>query len=214
MASAGVQVLASEIVSFWSKQGNGLPLSVCLPGGTSSTGLLLHRELRRFQDSSETDWMDIRVVVIPCVGDGSYARRQMLSLSTIMGASVDDIPTILAPAPENSIRSHYHRGKDTEYFTFGEPDERILHTFESMRDEYGLVLDLLYGAPAWTIMLRHWDTLPSVDLDFDPINPLAGREIMYVHTGGLEGINSQLLRYQYKGLIALDDIQLPGRDKR
>ena len=83
-----------------------------------------------------------------------------------------------------------------------------------MRDDYGVVLDLLYGAPAWTILLRHWNTPISPDLIFDLNNPIAGREILYVHSGGLEGINSQLLRYKYNGLVSIQDIQLPGRKKK
>ena len=34
-----------------------------------------------------------------------------------------------------------------------------------------LLLDLLYGAPAWTILLRHWNTPISPDLIFDLNNP-------------------------------------------
>jgi hypothetical protein len=34
VALTGSKLLAIEIVSFWSKQSKGMPLSVCLPGGT------------------------------------------------------------------------------------------------------------------------------------------------------------------------------------
>jgi hypothetical protein len=34
---------------------------------------------------------------------------------------------------------------------------------------------------------------------------------MYVHSGGLEGINSQLLRYKYEGMVEIEDVQLPGK---
>ena len=89
-----------------------------------------------------------------------------------------------------------------------------------MKDDHQVVLDLLYGAPSWTIMLRHWragttmrSRVENEDSTFDPLAPLGEREIMYIHTGGLEGINSQLLRYKYKGLIETEDVQLPGRKR-
>jgi 1-aminocyclopropane-1-carboxylate deaminase/D-cysteine desulfhydrase-like pyridoxal-dependent ACC family enzyme len=80
-----------------------------------------------------------------------------------------------------------------------------------MEDESNVHLDLLYGAPSWTIMLRHWRSTLSSGLDFDEKNPLAEREIMYIHSGGLEGVGSQLTRYKNKGLVELDDIQYPSR---
>jgi 1-aminocyclopropane-1-carboxylate deaminase/D-cysteine desulfhydrase-like pyridoxal-dependent ACC family enzyme len=214
MAAGGAKLLAGEIASFWSENGQGRPLSVIIPGGTCSTAVLVHHGLQnllRDRDDSEKP-MDIRVAVIPCVGDDAYARRQMMSLSLQLGESADDIPTVLAPAPEESLMT---KGPaETDYFSFGEPKKEILDTFQMMKEDHGVVLDLLYGASAWTILLRHWDSQLGADLSFDPNNPIAGREIMYVHSGGLEGINSQLLRYKYKGLVADEDIQLPGRDRR
>lgn len=212
MAVGGAQVLADEIASFWSDNGQGRPLSVIIPGGTCSTAVLVHHGLQKRLRDNVDEPMDIQVVVIPCVGDDAYARRQMMSLSLQVGESADDLPTVLAPAPEESLIRKGSAEKD--YFSFGEPKKEILETFQVMKEENGVVLDLLYGASAWTILLRHWNSQLSADLSFDPNNPIAGREIMYVHSGGLEGINSQLLRYKYKGLVADEDIQLPGRDRR
>jgi 1-aminocyclopropane-1-carboxylate deaminase/D-cysteine desulfhydrase-like pyridoxal-dependent ACC family enzyme len=209
MAATGASVLAGEILSFWAEHGHGKSLSVCVPGGTCSTAVLLHHELKRMQVARKGGTLDVKVVVIPCVGDAAYARRQMMSLSSQIGAPADDIPSILAPEPEEWQMQT--RAEKQRYFSFGEPDKLILDTFALMRDEHGAVLDLVYGAPAWTILLRHWEVKLSPDLSFDPLNPIAGREIMYVHSGGLEGINSQLLRYNYKGLVAIEDIQLPGK---
>lgn len=199
MALPGTRRLANEIVDFWNEYGKNRPLSVCVPGGTCSTAVLLHHAIQDLKRSSDND---IEVVVVPCVGDEGYAQRQMLSLSTQLGLS-SDIPRILPPTPSNGE----YFGKPTneghnDYFRFGEPDKEILATFEEMKEEHEIVLDLIYGAPSWTIMLRHWRSRDSI---------LADREIMYIHSGGLEGINSQLLRYKHKDLIALDDIQLPGR---
>lgn len=246
-AREGAFRLAREIYGFWKRSEYfDQPLSVCLPGGTCSTALLVHHGLKRllkeeqqenqrhqhdnddsFASSQESslhhtmESMDIEVVVIPCVGDASYARRQMMSLSVQVGADAMDIPTILQPAPESTDQSKSYR-----YYTFGKPHQDLLKTFEELRDKYDIVVDLLYGAPAWSILWRHWNTvgnnnnnnntkdLLSPDLIFDPNSPLSGREIMYVHSGGVEGVNSQMLRYKHDGLVKIRDVQLPGRPSR
>ena len=200
VAIPGAHQLAEEILSYWKRVGSDRPLSIVLPGGTCSTAALLHWAVKEGgQLSSKNMAVDVQVVVIPCVGDASYARRQMSSLYSQLNLRCEDLPLILSPSPTDDC--------DEDYFTFGEPNPIILETFMRMRDENDLVLDLLYGAPSWTILLRHLRPDRRVH------SPLFGRELLYVHSGGLEGINSQLLRYKYKGLIDIDDIQLPGKQK-
>ena len=212
MAQRGTRVLAEEILSYWHQEGDfrDRPLSVCLPGGTCSTACLLHHQMQRLMmERPEYSGMDVEVVVVPCVGDDAYARRQMMALSSSIGEDPNNIPAILLPSPDEA---HKNSSKHTRYFNFGAPDKGILDTYQHMKEEYGLVLDLIYGAPAWAVMLRHWHTSVSLDTFFDPNNPVStNRELMYVHSGGLEGINSQLMRYQYKGLLSIRDVQLPGR---
>jgi 1-aminocyclopropane-1-carboxylate deaminase len=185
-------------------------LSVLLPGGTCSTAFILHRELRLLKANRElaTD-MDIQVVVIPCVGDEGYAERQMMALNMDTGGNGDkgEIPQVLKPAPGATF---YLEGDDDQrYFRFGEPDVEILHTFREM-ESYGVKVDLLYGAPSWNVLLRHW----PIDGQVDASNILSGREIMYVHSGGLEGISSQLMRYRHKGLVKGNEVQHPERQRR
>ena len=143
--------------------------------------------------------MDIRVVVIPCVGDDEYAMRQMMALDKALGGKgkQEDMPWVLRPRMDVEYGSA--RRRSNGYFTFGEPAKAILQTFDEM-NENGLFLDLLYGAPAWSLLLQHWR---SRDSDC----PIAGRQVMYVHTGGLEGIASQLTRYKHKGLLDARTIQ-------
>jgi 1-aminocyclopropane-1-carboxylate deaminase/D-cysteine desulfhydrase-like pyridoxal-dependent ACC family enzyme len=209
VAVPGGRLLAQEIVAFWSQEGQGGPLSVCVPGGTCTTALLLHREIQKLT-SRMKEPLDIRVVVIPCVGDDAYARRQMMALCLETGGSGDEseIPTVLLPAP---VTGYFGQFRQEGYFTFGEPHADILQTFRAMEDECNVHLDLLFGAPSWNMMLRHWRSTLRSGLDFDERNPLAGRDIMYIHSGGLEGVASQLTRYKNKGLVELDDIQYPSR---
>ena len=204
-AQQGASLLAQEIVDFWKEHHTGKSLTVVLPGGTCTTAVLVHHAIKSLMASEpdREDELDVEVAVVPCVGDGPYAQRQMMALSSQVGCDPEDVPQILSPFPEGSSSDK------NQYFPFADPHEDILSTFEALKEDHNLVLDLIYGAPAWTVMLRHWRVDLSPDLGFDPRNPLAGREIMYVHSGGLEGINSQLLRYKYKGLLGLQDIQLP-----
>lgn len=214
VALRGGQLLAQEILSFWRKEGRGRPLTVCIPAGTCTTGLLLHNEIRTLLSQPRNESLDIRVVVIPCVGHDAYARRQMMALNLETGGSgnENEIPTVLMPFPGTSSYFGQRGTNKQSYFSFGEPDAAIIDTFRMMKEDCDVNLDLLYGAPSWNIMLRHWrTTLPKDSNPFDESNPLAGREIMYVHSGGLEGVASQLTRYRYKGLLGLEDIQYPTR---
>lgn len=201
VAMEGSRRLAQEICDYWVDEGERRPLSIFIPGGTCSTALCLHRALKDLIHNTTTssEIMDVEVVVVPCVADESYARRQMMSLNCQLEADPDDVPRILESDPNTASL-----GKaPNSYLQFGQPHQEILDAFQWMQEECDLSLDLLYGSSAWAILLRHWKTLGDV-YSFD-------REIMYVHSGGTEGINSQLLRYRYVGLLSSDEIQLPGK---
>jgi 1-aminocyclopropane-1-carboxylate deaminase/D-cysteine desulfhydrase-like pyridoxal-dependent ACC family enzyme len=192
--------MANEIVSFWIDEGNDMPLSVIVPGGTCTTALLLSREVNallrkeEIQQSSHSDALDIEIVVVPCVGSAGYALRQMSALDVRTGGNGrEDLPKVLKPIGQK------------RYFRFGEPDEAILDTFTEMQDKYDIYLDLLYGAPVWNIILQHWEA-SKLD-NSSEASLLKGRQIMYVHSGGLEGISSQLTRYKHKGLIDSRQVQ-------
>lgn len=199
VATPGSNLLAKEIVDYWKVNGKGMPLAVCLPAGTCTTALLLHRSIQHLMEQQKTGTMDIRVVVIPCVGDDEYARRQMMSLDKAVGGrgKLEDLPWILRPRSDVEYGSA--RRRSGGYFRFGEPAKAILQAFDEM-NEAGLFLDLLYGAPSWSLLLQHWR---SRDEDC----PIADRQVMYVHSGGLEGIASQLTRYKHKGLLDARTIQ-------
>lgn len=196
VAQDGADVLALEIVDFWASR-DMPPLAVCCPGGTCTTALLLSRSIKRILRDKRIQSADnIKVVVIPCVGNDEYAMRQMASLDKSLGGrgAEKDMPAILKPRVD--ARS---RGGTKGYLTFGEPTIEILETFDELNNA-GLFLDLLYGAPAWTLMLQHWRSR-------DDNCPLTGRQVLYIHSGGLEGISSQMTRYKHKKLIEERTIQ-------
>ena len=228
VAVPGGNMLAKEIVLFWLLEGKGRPLSVCVPGGTCSTAVLLHKEIKRLIATDKLD-LDIEVVVVPCVGNDAYARRQMMALNVETGGQSDEaeLPYVLRSAPTNGGPRSPKPDEKRKYFLFGEPNVDILNTFQEMRDRNGILVDLLYGAPSWTIMLRHWNdrtetiTNDGKDNTDEPKgeqtksgDPLVGREIMYVHSGGLEGINSQMMRYRHKGMLRGNEVQEPSGRRR
>ena len=196
VAQDGSDVLALEIVDFWASKGMP-PLAVCCPGGTCTTALLLSRSIKRIlRDKRITSADNIKVVVVPCVGNDEYALRQMMSLDKSLGGdgTEKDMPAILKPRVDAQSR-----GRTKGYLTFGEPTIEILKTFDELNSA-GLFLDLLYGAPAWRLMLQNWKSR-------DNNCPLTGRQILYIHSGGLEGISSQMTRYKHKKLLDERTIQ-------
>jgi len=218
VAVPGARLLAKEILTFWAKQGRDVPLSVCVPGGTCTTGMLLHREMTALLKQREAEGqpeLDIQIVVVPCVGDDTYAMRQMMALDENTGGPgrASDTPTILRPHADGNYGSS--RRRLGGYFVFGEPAAAILQTFQEMKESHHVFLDLLYGAPAWSLLLQHWRATPSNGVGkalrgkryIDDSCPIAGRQVMYVHSGGQEGIASQLTRYKHKGLIDSSELQ-------
>ena len=194
VAQDGADVLALEIVDFWASK-NMPRLAVCCPGGTCTTALLLSQSIKRILRDRRIQSADnIKVVVVPCVGDDEYALRQMVSLDKSLEGRGEDMPAILKPRVDAQSR-----GGRKGYFTFGEPKKEILKTFDELNSA-GLFLDLLYGAPAWTLMLQNWRSR-------DDHCPLTGRQVLYIHSGGLEGISSQMTRYKHNNLIDERTIQ-------
>jgi len=190
-AVLGIRSLAQEIVMFWEEDGEGA-LAVVVPSGTGTTAVLLQKEINHILND-KCLLPQIRVVAVPCVGDDEYLLRQMKSLDKVTGGNMkENIPDILRPLI----------GAQRKYFTFGEPHAVILDTYRNMKDRYGLHLDLIYGSPVWSIIL------PYLEMGDKIIDcPLSGKQIMYLHCGGLEGISSQLTRYKHKKMIMDDEVQ-------
>ena len=229
-AEEGLEALAHEIASEWSlsegrKQKDGeerekdedkkeekeegqKPLIVVLPGGTGSTALFLARHLRRHASGSAL----VKVAVVPCVGDsgGRYLMRQMRRLDELTGGDGTGLPFVLrerplgAPAGLELLPLLCESQGEQDALLgelpcpsrpFGEPRRELLAAWRELAEAGsgggGLDVDLLYGARAWEVLLSWWDGLPPRD----------SAQIMYLHCGGLEGVATQLRRYERAGLL-------------
>lgn len=184
-AEEGVKALAAEIQDFWSDftrsaaagggSGGELSLAVVLPAGTGTTAYYLAKHLCGGEAGETNSQAPVRVFAIPCCGEGAYLRQQMGRLE---GKKVGDWPVVL----EGSTKS-----------TFAKPEAHLYETWDGMRGD-GLLADLIYAPYAWQVMLEHEKTLWG-----------GHSHVLYVHTGGLEGLASQLARYQHLGLILNDE---------
>ena len=119
--------------------------------------------------------LDERAVVhaVPCAGSGSYLLEQMRELDAASG-SRGLLPRVLEP-PAPPPR-------------FAEPSRDSLQRWREAAAG-GCLLDLVYGPVAWAAMGRsHRWARPDA-------------EVLYVHTGGREGLPSMLRRYARLGLL-------------
>ncbi|KAJ8607416.1 hypothetical protein CTAYLR_009980 [Chrysophaeum taylorii] len=74
-------------------------------------------------------------------------------------------------------------------FRFGAPNERDIAVWLELRAA-GLPVDLVYAPHTWDVLLHH------------------GLGAVYVHTGGLEGVETQLARYKRANLLPSDSALL------
>ena len=221
IAIPGAKQLAMEIIHFWQdqlrKQFNSettpISLAVCIPAGTCTTATFTSLELHRLLQQQQSPIMDIQVVIIPCIGDAVYAEKQMMDLFQQYKSFYQDdsnaeewcreehLPKILEPISKYATKKK---------FIFGEPCKELWDTYCEMKEQHDIHIDLLYGAPAWNILLQHISKLQqdivfsnndNEDNEEENTSPIDGRRIMYVHSGGLEGIASQMTRYVHKGII-------------
>ena len=67
-------------------------------------------------------------------------------------------------------------------------------------ESYGVFLDLVYGAPSWLSIFKERAKTKKK-------NKIQGMQVLYVHSGGLEGVSSQLTRYKHANLVKHGDVQ-------
>ena len=188
-AEEGLRLLAVEIEDWWrwekSKMGAGMEegasLAVVLPAGTGTTALYLAKHLGRMATEKGKGNEEVGVYAVPCVGDGDYLKSQMTRLLSSGGREGrttkggDYVPHVL----EGSMPH-----------VFGKPEHALLVIWQELKEKHGLELDLLYGPHAWRAMREHWGVLAA-----------RHRSVLYIHTGGLEGVGSQLERYRRLGML-------------
>ena len=187
-AEAGVRILAEELIGFWKEQ---VPasnvgrrrLAVALPSGTGTTALFLARHLAHLDD--------ITVFAIPCCGSVEYLKRQ---LDTVDAQSGDyhHYPHILSPLATEEPSPSYQ---------FGQPSSSLWNIYQELAVA-GLPLDLLYGPRAWQVMFQqYWEKREEGGVVGGCSGRLEGySDVLYIHTGGMEGVASQLARYRRLGL--------------
>ena len=115
----------------------------------------------------------VAVHVVPCATSAAELERQMNSLDGRTGGD-GTLPAVL-PAPAGG--------------RFGAPAARDLELWRELADA-GLHVDLVYAPRAWVALLAALDGAA-----------LAGRDVCYVHCGGVEGVATQLNRYRHAGLL-------------
>jgi len=102
------------------------------------------------------------VIAIPCVGNGTFLLQQMEKLDQATGA-VGTFPLIL---------------EDSAARKFAAPSVEALEIWKTVVSA-GLPIDLVYAPRAWEILL-------GARSNHHPV--VVGQELLYVHSGGLEGL--------------------------
>ncbi|KAF0741310.1 hypothetical protein Ae201684_003423 [Aphanomyces euteiches] len=114
----------------------------------------------------------IKVYGIPCVGSATYLRQQLDRQGGSTSATSKSLLQVLEPK------------KRVAFGTLWRP---LLDIYEEVLSSTGIELDLIYGCLAWHTML-----LGLQEGIFE------GRDIIYIHCGGVTGNASQLDRYRKK----------------
>ena len=111
----------------------------------------------------------INIAPIPCVGNNKYLKQQMNEL--------EDVEKIVSLSFLNDSWIHTH--------PFASVNKDDFTIWKQLKQDFGIEFDLIY-AP------RCWRTLST---NFSELTTIFGSKILYLHTGGAEGNDSQLLRY-------------------
>ena len=195
-AEEGLRLLAEEIEDWWRVEKRkmergaerGASLAVVLPAGTGTTAFYLAKHLKRLRAEGEgKEREEIVVYVVPCVGNAEYLKAQMtrLSSSSLSGEGRREGGSTEG---ENGVLPQILQGSMPH--VFGKPEQALLDTWHQIKAKHRLELDLLYGSHAWRVMREKWDFLAAKHAC-----------VLYIHTGGMEGVESQLGRYRHLGML-------------
>ena len=106
-----------------------------------------------------------QVYTTPCVGDADYLQKQFEALE----GRLERYPIIL------NTRKKFH---------FGKLYREFFEIWIKLKEESGLVFDLLYDPKGWLSILEHQERFKH--------------DLLYIHQGGLLGNQSMLKRYGRK----------------
>ena len=201
-AEEGLRLLAEEMEDWWTLEKSememstreGASLAVLLPAGTGTTAFYLAKHLGRLRvvEKGKGQEEEIVVYAVPCVGDGDYLKAQMTRMSSPSLSGEEGREgrnteggregSLKAVSPQILQGSMPH--------VFGKPEQALLDLWQEIKEKHGLELDLLYGPHAWRVMRENWGALAAKH-----------QCVCYIHTGGLEGVDSQLGRYRHLGML-------------
>eukprot|EP01087_Luapelamoeba_hula_P019065 TRINITY_DN6263_c0_g1_i2.p1 TRINITY_DN6263_c0_g1~~TRINITY_DN6263_c0_g1_i2.p1 ORF type:complete len:180 (+),score=26.15 TRINITY_DN6263_c0_g1_i2:644-1183(+) len=145
---------------------------VALPGGTGTTAFYLGRALNEL-GAADTG---MRVACVPCAGSVEQLRASVLQLAE----SEDEVD-----------KSVWFLNPPADRYRFGKPSPALYHTWGKLQQETQLPFDLLYAPRTWQTLHQHFAP-PSTSETQRSLSVL-----IYLHTGGLEGNPSMLLRYPH-----------------
>ena len=128
--------------------------------------------------------VEAEVISIPCVGSESYLQLQMELLDKISGYH-QLYPRIL-PMKRKRI--------------FAKPCKEHYQIWQKLKSQCQIEFDLLYAPRAWEMILDHWNHSSNIE-KYDMWGSENDTHIIYIHSGGIEGNESQLQRYKYQGII-------------
>ena len=132
-AEYGIAILAQEIIAWQEEQGID-NLDIFFPSGTGTTALYLQKNINKLLTSHFS--LLTKVYTTPCVGDGSYLRKQF----TLLEPDSDLWPTIL------DLPRKYH---------FGKLYREFYEIWIELHQQTGVTFDLLYDPKGWLTLLKH-----------------------------------------------------------
>ncbi len=125
--------------------------------------------------------LNIETVAVPCVGNENYLKEQIETLYNDFdfdesNPDKDIYPKIL---------------KSTSKTIFSEPTKLHYEIWKKL-EKTNIKFDLVYAPKSWEQILNSWENEP---------NYWENCNIMYIHSGGANGNESQLDRYRHAKLI-------------
>ena len=173
MAEEGMRILGGEIQGWIEKEAINEPVALCLPAGTGTTALYLAKSLEYVSQVE-------RVIPIPCVGGPCVLRKQM----EVLHPALEDISKLWFLDPDHVPRHGFGRPHRKDYAMW-----KQINSWHAGPEP--LHLDLIYAPRSWRTILGAHDHMTD-----------HGRlVIVYLHTGGYEGVCSQEDRYHQLGWI-------------